>query len=156
VTTPTHPEADRPTSPPAAAGSGGQDRAGAPAARRRLLEELRARIATLSDAAYHLEASSVRGEFDFVAQSAYSVYDLARNLAGPVDVTGCLVHPTGAVDPMPPPGWGRCLLCNDLRRRGSPHAHATLEGVCPGCERPYPADARIPAGTVCADCTTPT
>ncbi|SFC97112.1 hypothetical protein [Streptomyces aidingensis] len=42
---------------------------------------------------------------------------------GPGD-TGCSVHPYGPVDPLHgdkedplPPGWGRCLLCNDRRRR---------------------------------------
>lgn len=40
--------------------------------------------------------------------------------------TGCRVHPQGAVDPLYgdkedplPSGWGRCLLCNDRRRRAT-------------------------------------
>ncbi len=32
-------------------------------------------------------------------------------------VTGCDTHPDGAIDPVPPDGWGQCLLCNTRRHR---------------------------------------
>lgn len=35
-------------------------------------------------------------------------------------LTGCDEHPNGAVDPLPDPGWGECLLCNTRRRRANP------------------------------------
>jgi hypothetical protein len=31
--------------------------------------------------------------------------------------TGCDTHPEGAIDPLAPDGWGRCLFCNDRRRK---------------------------------------
>ncbi len=31
--------------------------------------------------------------------------------------TGCDTHPDGAIDPIPPDGWGQCLICNTHRRR---------------------------------------
>ena len=35
------------------------------------------------------------------------------------NATGCDRHPEGAVDPVPPEGWGSCLLCNTYRRRAA-------------------------------------
>jgi hypothetical protein len=31
--------------------------------------------------------------------------------------TGCDTHPDGAIDPVPPDGWGQCLICNTHRHR---------------------------------------
>lgn len=36
-------------------------------------------------------------------------------------VTGCDTHPDGAIDPVPPDGWGQCLLCNTRRHRAQPN-----------------------------------
>jgi hypothetical protein len=35
--------------------------------------------------------------------------------------TGCDTHPDGAIDPVPPDGWGQCLICNTQRRRAQPN-----------------------------------
>lgn len=50
----------------------------------------------------------------------------AQTLSVGPGATGCRFHPQGAVDPLYgdkedplPPGWGKCLLCNDRRRRAT-------------------------------------
>ncbi|WP_199742477.1 hypothetical protein [Streptomyces triticirhizae] len=89
------------------------------------LRELQAALRTASDVAFDQEPPA--GE-----QAAVLVDALRRALVaaqaltdGPGE-TGCREHPRGAVDPLYgdpedplPPGWGRCLLCNDRRRRAS-------------------------------------
>ncbi|TNM26100.1 hypothetical protein FH715_25110 [Streptomyces sedi] len=89
------------------------------------MRELQAALSTASDVAFDQEPPS--GE-----QAAVLVDALRRALSaaqalteGPGE-TGCREHPRGAVDPLHgdpedplPPGWGRCLLCNDRRRRAS-------------------------------------
>jgi hypothetical protein len=89
------------------------------------LRDLQAALRTASDIAFDQDAPG--GE-----QAEVLVDALRRALAaaqsltdGPGD-TGCREHPRGAVDPLYgdkndplPPGWGRCLLCNDRRRRAT-------------------------------------
>ncbi|AXI78251.1 hypothetical protein [Peterkaempfera bronchialis] len=56
-------------------------------------------------------------EYDELADGIYGVFRVASNLAPPKTPTGCREHPRGAVDPVAPAGWSRCLLCNDRRRK---------------------------------------
>ena len=93
------------------------------------LAELRAAISTASDLAYGLDAAPaperVAELTDALRRALRAAGGLAPGAAG--GGTGCREHPGGPVDPLHgdaedplPPGWGRCLLCNDRRRR----AHA--------------------------------
>ncbi|MDB1088299.1 hypothetical protein PJ985_12060 [Streptomyces sp. ACA25] len=89
------------------------------------LGELQAALRTAGDIAFDQEKPS--GE-----QAEVLVGELRRALAaaqaltGDGGATGCREHPQGAVDPLfgdkedpLPAGWGKCLLCNDRRRRAS-------------------------------------
>jgi hypothetical protein len=124
-----------------------------PALTRRRLDGVRAKIAALSDAAFHLDVSSPPADVESVAEAAFAVYDMLRDLSRPRPVTGCPKHPMGAADPLAPEGWGGCLLCNDARRlahRGS--VPAPPANACVVCHRPFPRAARLPADGMCADC----
>ncbi|KAF4408413.1 MULTISPECIES: hypothetical protein [Streptomyces] len=89
------------------------------------LRELRTALSTAQDIAFNLDPAAPSAE-----QTAELVDALRRALGsataltGEQGSTGCPEHPRGAVDPLHgdkddplPPGWGKCLLCNDRRRR---------------------------------------
>ncbi|MEU7323333.1 hypothetical protein ABZ682_22700 [Streptomyces griseoviridis] len=82
------------------------------------LKDLRARMATANDLAYHLELTSDADDFREVMEALNEAYWLAAALAAQTSRTGCPEHPQGPVDPEAPEGWGRCLLCNSRRRSG--------------------------------------
>jgi hypothetical protein len=92
------------------------------------LADVRAAISTASDIAYNLEAApspdGVEELLDALRRALRSAGGLTPGGAG--GGTGCREHPGGPVDPLHgddedplPPGWGRCLLCNDRRRRAN-------------------------------------
>ncbi|KNE81868.1 MULTISPECIES: hypothetical protein [Streptomyces] len=94
------------------------------------LRELRTALSTAQDIAFGLDPSAPS------AQQAEELVDALRralssatSLVSEHGATGCAQHPRGAVDPLYgdpedplPPGYGKCLLCNDRRRRaGTQH-----------------------------------
>ncbi|MBB4891190.1 hypothetical protein FHS39_000190 [Streptomyces olivoverticillatus] len=88
------------------------------------LRELQSALTTASDIAFSLEATPAPHEADQLADALRRALAAASALGAAAGVTGCAEHPRGAVDPLfgdkndpLPPGWGRCLLCNDRRRR---------------------------------------
>lgn len=82
------------------------------------LTDLRARMATANDIAYHLEPTSDTADFRQVMEALHEAYWIAAALASSTSRTGCREHPQGPVDPEAPEGWGACLLCNSRRRIG--------------------------------------
>ncbi|MEC3995058.1 hypothetical protein VSR01_16555 [Actinacidiphila sp. DG2A-62] len=82
------------------------------------LTDLRARMATANDLAYHLELTSDTDDFAEVMEALHEAYWIAAALASRASRTGCREHPHGPVDPEAPEGWGVCLLCNSRRRIG--------------------------------------
>lgn len=82
------------------------------------LRELNAALATASSRVDDLDTGSPAEAFDGAADELFRVQNLARNLGSRESFTGCPLHPEGAIDPLAPMGWGKCLLCNDRRRRG--------------------------------------
>lgn len=123
-----------------------------PALTHQRLEAVRAKIATLNDAAFHLHVTSADEDVDLVADTAYAVYDMLRDLSRPKPVTGCEIHPRGALDPLAPDGWGRCLLCNSNRRRGRSVVLPQVERVCAECHRPYLPSMSPPRDGLCSGC----
>lgn len=83
------------------------------------LRELRDALATASSTVDNLRPGSAPEAFDAAADELFRVLSAARDLGGDESFTGCPLHPNGAIDPLAPPGWGRCLLCNDRRRRST-------------------------------------
>jgi hypothetical protein len=83
------------------------------------LSELHAALATANSLVDNLDAGSPSEGFDGAADELFRVYNLARNLGSRESFTGCPLHPEGAVDPLAPMGWGKCLLCNERRKRGA-------------------------------------
>lgn len=90
------------------------------------LRELHSALNTATDIAYSLETEPSAQETEQILDALRRALDAARALGAAHGATGCSVHPRGAVDPLYgdkhdplPPGWGRCLLCNDGRRRAS-------------------------------------
>ncbi|NJQ03054.1 hypothetical protein [Streptomyces zingiberis] len=94
------------------------------------LRDLRAALSTAQDIAFGLDpaalsASQTEELVDALRRALHS----ATALRGEHGATGCPHHPRGAVDPLYgdaedplPPGYGKCLLCNDRRRRaGTQH-----------------------------------
>jgi DNA invertase Pin-like site-specific DNA recombinase len=81
------------------------------------LQQLRARFATINDLAFQLHSESSIDERNAVADALHRGFLLLRELARPVTFTKCVEHPDGAIDPDPPVGWGKCLLCNIRRQR---------------------------------------
>ncbi|EME96405.1 hypothetical protein J7W19_22710 [Streptomyces mobaraensis NBRC 13819 = DSM 40847] len=88
------------------------------------LRELHSALNTASDIAYALESQPTAEEAGQIVDALRRALDAARALGAAHGATGCSLHPKGAVDPLYgdkedplPPGWGRCLLCNDARRR---------------------------------------
>ncbi|MEU7092954.1 hypothetical protein [Kitasatospora aureofaciens] len=82
------------------------------------LADLRTKMATANDLAYHLALTSDPGEFQVVMEALHAAYWIAAALAKRSTRTGCAEHPHGPVDPEAPDGWGQCLLCNSRRRSG--------------------------------------
>lgn len=90
------------------------------------LHELRSALHAASGIAFALTAAPSGEQAGALAAALRRALDSARALEDGVSETGtgCPQHPRGAVDPLHgdrenplPPGWGRCLLCNDRRRR---------------------------------------
>ncbi|EFL23068.1 hypothetical protein SSOG_02782 [Streptomyces himastatinicus ATCC 53653] len=90
------------------------------------LRELRSALTTASDIAFSLEAAPSGQETELLTDALRRALAAAGALTAEHGTTGCSQHPRGAVDPLYgdpddplPPGYGRCLLCNDRRRRAS-------------------------------------
>lgn len=89
------------------------------------LRELQSALTTASDIAFSLDASApAPHEAEQLVDALRRALTAASALGGGLAATGCSEHPKGPVDPLYgdktdplPPGWGRCLLCNDRRRR---------------------------------------
>lgn len=88
------------------------------------LRELQSALNTASDIAFSLDAAPSPHEADQLLDALRRALAAAGALGAGVGATGCAEHPRGPVDPLAgdredplPPGWGRCLLCNDRRRR---------------------------------------
>ncbi|WP_168220776.1 hypothetical protein [Streptomyces sp. RFCAC02] len=87
------------------------------------LRDLQAALRTASDIAFDQEAPAGE-QADVLVDALRRALAAAQSLADGPGGTGCREHPRGAVDPLwgdkedpLPPGWGKCLLCNDRRRR---------------------------------------
>ena len=87
------------------------------------LRELQASLRTASDIAFDVQPPSGE-QAEVLVDALRRALAAARALSDGPGPTGCREHPYGAVDPLYgdkedplPPGWGRCLLCNDRRRR---------------------------------------
>ncbi|MGW1836277.1 hypothetical protein [Streptomyces sp. BBFR2] len=88
------------------------------------LRELRTALTTASDIASSLRATPSRRDADQLVDALRRALTAAGSLGEATGPTGCALHPHGAVDPLHgdpedplPPGYGKCLLCNDRRRR---------------------------------------
>jgi hypothetical protein len=89
------------------------------------VRELQAALRTAFDIAVELEGTPSVGELAEVSEALQRALGAVRTLTGEHGgPTGCREHPRGAIDPLYgdkddplPPGWGKCLLCNDRRRR---------------------------------------
>ncbi|MFJ9461061.1 hypothetical protein ACIRST_39080 [Kitasatospora sp. NPDC101447] len=82
------------------------------------LADLRTKMATANDLAYHAALTSDPAEFQAVMEALHEAYWIAAALASRCTRTGCAEHPHGPVDPEAPDGWGQCLLCNSRRCSG--------------------------------------
>ncbi|MGP4112055.1 hypothetical protein ACTWP5_14210 [Streptomyces sp. 4N509B] len=87
------------------------------------LGELQAALRTASDIACDVQMPTGE-QVDVLVDALRRALGAAQALSEGPATTGCREHPRGAVDPLYgdpedplPPGWGRCLLCNDRRRR---------------------------------------
>jgi len=90
-----------------------------PQGRPYLLAEFRTKLAAVNSGLSGLYNDSHPAEFDATSDAVYVLFHIARNLAPARTYTGCERHPNGAIDPEPPQGWTRCLLCNEARRLGT-------------------------------------
>jgi len=96
------------------------------------LRELQTALTTASDLASSLQSAPTRRDADQLVDVLRQALTAASSLGADSGPTGCALHPHGAVDPLYgdpedplPPGYGKCLLCNDRRRRADAHpAHA--------------------------------
>ena len=98
------------------------------------LRELRTALTTAADIASALQAAPTRHDADQLVDVLRQALAAAGSLGAEIGPTGCALHPHGAVDPLHgdpedplPPEYGKCLLCNDRRRRADahhPHPHA--------------------------------
>ncbi|MFR9675176.1 hypothetical protein [Streptomyces sp. TR06-5] len=91
-----------------------------PTKRPLLLKELSRAVPGVDDRVRELDEGAAPGEYEVIADGLWSVFLLTRELAPTRSRTGCDVHPDGPVDPLAPPGWTRCLLCNRNRRISDP------------------------------------
>ncbi|UCM90610.1 hypothetical protein [Streptomyces marincola] len=89
------------------------------------LRELQAALRTASDIAFDHEAPAGE-QAEVLVDALRRALTAARAYAEGPGETGCREHPRGAIDPLYgdkddplPPGWGKCLLCNDRRRRAT-------------------------------------
>lgn len=87
------------------------------------LGELRAALRTAYDIAFDQETPSGE-QAEVLVDALRRALGAARAATEGSGETGCREHPRGAIDPLYgdkedplPPGWGKCLLCNDRRRR---------------------------------------
>ncbi|UQA93006.1 hypothetical protein [Streptomyces halobius] len=92
------------------------------------LRELQTALTTASDIAYALQTAPSRRDADQLVDVLRRALTAASSLGAETGPTGCAIHPHGAVDPLYgdpedplPPGYGKCLLCNDRRRRADAH-----------------------------------
>ncbi|GAB3685236.1 hypothetical protein [Streptomyces sparsus] len=93
------------------------------------VRELQTALHTASDVVFSLEDKPSAEQLAHVSDALLRALGAVRSLeAEHGGGTGCREHPRGAVDPLHkdpddplPPGWGRCLLCNDRRRRAMTH-----------------------------------
>ncbi|GAA2717292.1 MULTISPECIES: hypothetical protein [Streptomyces] len=88
------------------------------------LRELQNALSTASDIAFSLGAEPAPHETEPLMEALRRAVAAAGSLGAGAGPTGCPEHPRGPVDPLYgdkedplPPGWGKCLLCNDRRRR---------------------------------------
>jgi hypothetical protein len=89
------------------------------------LRELQTSLRTASDIAFDVQAPSGE-QAEVLVDALRRALAAAQALSDGGGTTGCREHPRGAIDPLYgdrddplPPGWGKCLLCNDRRRRAS-------------------------------------
>ncbi|WP_049564381.1 hypothetical protein [Streptomyces sp. SBT349] len=87
------------------------------------LRDVQAALRTATDIAFDQEPPSGE-QAEVLVDALRRALASAQSLSGGPGATGCREHPRGAVDPLYgdqedplPPGWGKCLLCNDRRRR---------------------------------------
>lgn len=87
------------------------------------LRKLQGALRTAYDIAFDQELPSGT-QAEVLVDALRRALAAAQSLQDGPGETGCREHPRGAVDPLYgdkddplPPGWGRCLLCNDRRRR---------------------------------------
>ncbi|MFF4949118.1 hypothetical protein ACWC2K_12910 [Streptomyces chattanoogensis] len=92
------------------------------------LRELQSALTTASDIAAALQRAPTRRDADQLVDVLRRALSVAGTLGDATGPTGCAEHPHGAVDPLYgdpedplPPGYGKCLLCNDRRRRADAH-----------------------------------
>lgn len=101
------------------------------------LRELRTALTLAADLASDLQTAPSRRDADRLVDALRRALSAAGSIGpdtGPdTGPTGCPEHPHGAVDPLYgdpedplPPGYGKCLLCNDRRRRADAHPHRPL------------------------------
>lgn len=96
--------------------------------------ELQAALRTASDIAFDQELPAGE-QAEVLVEALTRSLAAARSLAAGPSTTGCRYHPQGAVDPLYgdrddplPPGWGKCLLCNDRRRRAASRPRTAPRG----------------------------
>ncbi|MDT0306920.1 hypothetical protein RM780_08075 [Streptomyces sp. DSM 44917] len=101
------------------------------------LADLQAALRTASDIAFDHEPPA-GAQADVLVDALRRALAAAQTLGDGPGTTGCREHPRGAIDPLHndpddplPPGWGKCLLCNDRRRRAS-RGRRPFAGVSPG------------------------
>lgn len=93
------------------------------------LRELQTALTTASDLASALQSAPEAGAMRTSSSTSSAERSpLLSSLGAETGPTGCAIHPHGAVDPLYgdpedplPPGYGKCLLCNDRRRRADAH-----------------------------------
>lgn len=91
------------------------------------VRELRTALQTATDVVYAWEAVPPVDQLEEVSDALQRALASVRAIEGELGgTTGCREHPRGAVDPLfgdkddpLPPGWGKCLLCNDRRRKAN-------------------------------------
>ncbi|GAA0486372.1 hypothetical protein GCM10010361_59070 [Streptomyces olivaceiscleroticus] len=101
------------------------------------LRELQTALTLAADLASGLQQAPSRQDADRLVDVLRHALTTAGSLGSEPDPaggpTGCAAHPHGAVDPLYgdpedplPPGYGKCLLCNDRRRRADARPHPPL------------------------------
>ncbi|WP_457030814.1 hypothetical protein [Kitasatospora sp. P5_F3] len=111
-----------------------------PAGRPFHLAELRAKLAATDDVVRNLWNGAHPTEFELVADGLWVAFTAARSLAPAKTYTGCDRHPNGAIDPEPPRGWTRCLICNEARRL------STTGSLVPPVAKTNPLGYLVPDG----------